>query len=563
MLLSIAKHPPHHCGEIQILRDKITAFFDMRVNWWQCCINGTVKAGKDADSFQALLSDITAEIISKSRAGTKRKAIIFINDLDCTRMILPDGQKTSAKKVKAGIEYSMEYDTDSIIFRNFNVLFNNKTEKIMKMFPGFTCCVGMQKFLDMFGLPITELRYSLAYLTKKTFYADIKEELWQNTRMHRRILRDIATYSDMQAGNQGGMLSSFSGDNCIIFKVLNNVASFDKKSAYPSYFINDKYFPIGKICRVTGAENYKKIMLADAIKKRQWFKIVIADDLSYMPELQIFKTPEKELYGIEFWDYRIIQKCGIDILGLLSGKKWRLYRCTFTGYMPDCFREKIIKLYDRKNAIVSKDDPERFLIKTQLDMLYGKGLQKYEFATDQDVFRKYLLRGENFLTPQMSMHVVAAMRHELLTVAGYFGKDCFAYDTDGVKIDVSPGQLKDITAFFDKINAYIKDKNAAAGFNSDIGIWDFEYMARRFIQFAPKVYAYEEYGGGVVCKFAGVAERYTKKYIGDKTPDELFSMWSSHGLDLQTCAGWCFVPEKKWFIELKNDYKLLKESEEK
>ena len=559
MILSIAKYPPHHCGDIQILRDKITAFFDMRVNWWQCCINGNIKAGKDADSFQALLSEISAEISSKSRAGTKRKAVIFINDLDCTRMILPDGQKTTAKKVKAGIEYSMEYDTDSIIFRNFNILFNNKTEKVMKMFPGYPCCVAMQKFLDMFDLPLTDLRYSLAYLTKKTFYKDIKSDLWENTRMHRRILRDRATYNDMQAGNQGGMLTSFSGDNCILFQILKNVASFDKKSAYPSYFITDRYFPVGKVIRVTGAENYRKLQLADAIRKKQWFKIVIECELSD-PEMQIFKTPGAGLYGIEFWDYRVLQKCGIDIFALLTGKKWRLYRCTFTGYMPDVFRRKVIQLYERKNAIEDKNDPERFLIKTQLDMLYGKGLQKYDFATDQDVFKKYVLRGENFLLPQMSMHVVAAMRHELLTVAGYFGADCFAYDTDGVKIRLDdPGQLDKESEFFAKINGYIMDKNKAAGFVSDIGIWDHEYTARRFIQFAPKVYAYEDSSGKVTCKFAGVAERYTKKYLGDKTPDEIFDMWERHGLDLQTCAGWMYVPEKKWFIELKNDYKILKE----
>lgn len=555
MILSVAQNPPHRCGDIEVLRDMICIYFDLRISWWQMFCNGKISGGKSAESLQSALEKLGGEIGKKCRKGQQRKAVVFINDLDVTRYILPEGTATKAKKKKAGIEYSIEYITEYFIFRNFNILFNSRSEKISEMFPDVPTCQAMAEFLRMFDLPVKDLRYSLAYITKKVFYKDIKAELWEDTKRERRMLRELKTWQDMQAGNQGGMLSGFAGDSCILFEHLHNIGSFDKKSAYPSYFVQDAFFPIGKVMRIVGGEQYKLRYLKAVASRGKWFKIVI-DSEEDIKELMQFKTPNKGEYGIEFWDAQTLKKCGLSLFDILRGKKFRLYICSRTGRMPDCFRRKIFELYNRKNAIKDKSSPERFLIKTQIDMIYGKGLQKFDFQSDRDVFKKYILRGDNFMTPQMSMHVVAAMRHELVTIASNFESEVVAFDTDGVKLKMSEENKERIFSFFDAVNDYIKMKNEDAGFPSDIGIWDFEYCASDFIQFAPKVYAY--YSGELHCKFAGISQRHLRKYIGGRSAAEMFAEWEQIGIDAQTGGGWCYIPEIKSFIEQKVDYKILK-----
>lgn len=563
MLLPISKNPPHKIGDLHFLRDIITVYFDMRINWWQACTNGIVSADKDVETFENYVENLKAEIIKKCRKDEKRRAIIFINDLDVTHFILPSGEKTQATKTKAGITYSLEYNTEFFCFRNFNIICNSKTEKVAQLFPGKPLCAAMSDFIKMFDMPIINIRYSLAYITKRVFYQDIKNELWQDTVKAHRIPRTRQLYYDMLAGSSSGLLSSFSdGEN--IFKVLHSIGSFDKRSAYPAYFVHDKYFPIGRVYEVCGTDSFRTASMRDAIRRGQWFKIVIDSD-SEIEELKMFRDVGKLaawysefVYGVEFWDEKILQKCGVDLAETINGKKFRIYRTEKTGYMPQCFREKIVYLYNIKNAIKDKNAAQRYLIKTQIDMIFGKGLQKYDFLTDADVFRKFVCRGDNFLLPQMSMHVVSAMRHELLTAAAHFSGSVTAFDTDGIKIDFAKMDKNAAIEYFEKMNEYIMEKNRAAGFYCNIGTWDFEYTAENFIQFAPKVYAYKD-ETGLKCKFAGVPERFLKKAIKNVPCETLFEKWENEGLSIEIGAGWCFLPERKIFIEQKTNYEIRKE----
>lgn len=561
MLLSVAKNKPHKVGDKYFLRDIITVYFDLRINWWQACVNGTVKAGKDVESFENFVESLKEEIKQRSRKDKQRKAIIFINDLDVVRFVLPDGQRTEATKEKAGIKYSLEYESEFFVFRNFNIIANSKAEKILKMFPGLTLCEAMTEFLKMFDLPIINIRYSLAYITKKIFYKDIKAELWADTAKNNRIPKTRQIYYDMLAGNQGGLLSSFENSG-LLFQVLHNIGSFDKRSAYPSYFINDRFFPVGRVFEVKGGDCFRISAAKKAVKNGQWFKVVI-DSPEEIPELKYFTSGQpnfygvKYCYGVELFDYKILEKCGVDFWGILPGNKFRVYRTDKTGYLPQCFREKVMYLYNIKNAFPDKNSPKRFMIKTQLDMLYGKGLQKFEFYTDDQLFKKYCCRGENFLLPQMSMHVVAAMRHELLVIMSKFQHDCIAFDTDGTKLNLDAIGTQKAIEFFDAVNDYITQKNINAGFYSNIGTWDFEYIAKEFIQFAPKVYAYSD-SSGLHCKFAGVPERCLKKYLANVPRETIFENWSENGLCIEIGGAWLFLPDQKYFVEQKTNYEIRK-----
>lgn len=551
MLLPVSKNPPHKCGKVYLLRDIITLYFDLRLNWWQSCINGTLKAGKDADSMRKYLAEIEDEMMKKNRSGQIRKAIIFVNDLDVVRCVLPDGETTSRRKDKK-LEFSLEVESDHFVFRNFNILFNRRTEKVAEMFPHMALSRSMSEYIKSFDLPLSQIRFSLAYITKKIFYKDIKAELWEYARENHLILKNPDYYADMQAGSQGGALSMFKPED--LQKIFYGVLSFDKKTAYPSYFVKDKYFPIGKIVKINLMPHKRIEQIRYRLAAGKWIKVVIEPE-EEIEELRNFRSPKKRLYGLEFWDFAILEKCGIDFYKILEKYPFRLYISEKTGYMPECFRRKIIELYNLKNAERCKSSPKRFLYKTQLDMLYGKGLQKYDFKTRRDLFKKYVLRGDNFLQPQMSMHVVAAMRHEMMLVVGHFGADCISFDTDGAKIVGDPGEIAE---FFEKMNGYIMIKNEEAGFPSDIGIWDFEYEAERYIQFAPKVYAYQVVDECPVCKFAGLSERSLRKYL-EKIEGDPFEVWQRDGIQTETGGGWLYIPEIPGFLEIKQKYCIKKD----
>lgn len=562
MLLSTAKNPPSKSGDVLYMQDLICIYFDLKTNWSMFYINGTVRGFKSLEEFKTEIGGITEEIREKNRSGKKLKAVVFINDLDVVKMILPDGQASNATKSKNGVRYMLEFETDSFQFRNFNIIFNNRTQRIQKLYPDLPICVGMAEFIKSLGLPLKHCRYSLAYVSKRIFYADIKSELWEDTKQNHRMIRDLQTWQDMQAGNQGGALSSFSGASDIRFDILYDIGSYDKKSAYPSYFIRDRFFPVGKITRIIGNASYRLRILRGLIGRRAWFKIVI-NCAGAIDELALFRTASKTdvfEYGVEFWDYYTLKDCGIDIFNILTlqGVTFRLYATEKTGYMPDCFRRKIIDLYNKKNAL-PKNSAERFMIKTQLDMIYGKGLQKYDFKTDRDVIRKYTLRGENFLSPAMSMHVVAGVRHEVLKISARFAGDCIAIDTDGVKIDLYTAGEETVSEFFEAVNDFILDANRAAGFDSDIGIWDHEYTAERFIQFAPKVYAYQEQDELPVCKFAGISERHLLKYLQQLDGDP-FEIWNRDGIHAKTCNGWHYLTDIG-FLENVIDYTIERNDE--
>lgn len=557
MLLNVYQDKPYKIDGMELCKDTICIYFDLHTNRSMFYVNGTVRGYKSISAFRDALDDLAREMWRKNRKKANRKLLVFINDLDVMRMILPDGQQSQAKKRKAGQTYTLEYITEFFVFRNFNIIFNNRTQKITGLYPKFLICEGMAAFLRSLDLPLKDCRYSLAYISKKIFYKDIKAELWEDVKHHRRILRDLQTYQDMQCGNQGGALSSFEGAADIRFQLLHYVHSFDKKSAYPSYFVRDRFFPIGKIRRVVGNVDYRLRQLRRIIHKCDWFKIVIDAD-SEQENLRLFRDAsdmERYLYGVEFWDYQLMIENGIDIFPILEKQKFRIYTTEKTGYMPDCFRKKIVELYEEKNKL-PKDSAERFLIKTQLDMIYGKGLQKYDFKSDQEVFKKYLLRGENFLTPAMSMHVVSGVRHEVLKIAQNFCAETQAIDTDGLKLT---GELSEIKAFFDAMNQYIIDENRKAGFDSDIGIWDYEYTAENFMQFAPKVYAYQTEGGRLVCKFAGISERHLKRYLRNIDGDP-FALWAASGIHAQTCAGWYYLTDTGFFEKIV-DFTIEKENE--
>ena len=557
MLLPISKNRPHVRGDVQVCRDFVCLYFDVRSDRFECCVNGQLTSGETVDDFRAFIDGLVEEKEKANRKKTTRKIIAFVNDLDIVSVILPEGEKSSMKKRKNGREYIIEIFTDHFDFRNFNVLANGTVDSIQDIFKK-SPAESMYLFVSMFGEAPINVRFSLAYMTKRIFYKDIKDELWEIIKEEQSILKDKSIYAAMQAGNQAGMLTRYRKGDPYLFTVHNKIMSFDKKSAYPSYFVRDRYFPIGKVYRIGGGNKLKLRIIQERARAGAWFKIVLHPNHE-IDCLAAFKTRGKCEYGIEYWDYRTItEELRIQLLALIEHERIALYGCDHTDYLPLVFRDKIAELYERKNSITDHQSPERYLIKTQLDMLFGKGLQRFDFATNSEVFKKYVCRGDNFMTPQLSNHVVAAMRHELIKVIHDLRSFVLTYDTDGAKLAYND----QVFIYFEHINAYIKRANEIAGFaGCDIGVWDYEGCFDKLIQFAPKVYAYQ-IGEETVCKFAGVQRRFVRQFLKEHKGEDVFALWERDGLIMEMCRGVKYDTRIKKFLEILGEYRIQREDKD-
>lgn len=398
-------------------------------------------------------------------------------------------------------------------FRSFGALFTGQSTSLLsELYQDTPISMAMCFFVEKFGNP-KDVKYTLAYHAKKIFYEDIKEELWEDTKAHKHYYHDIKTYKDMMCGNKAGVLRK--PQNSIYSK---NLLMFDKRSAYPSALVNDDCYPIGKIVEV----KYKTLELmyywvVSKIENREWFKIIIDTDDDILSKNLYFDNVQKK-FGLDYSDIVFMYNNNINefknVFNAMNKYPYRVYKTQKTGYLNNAFRERIVETYNNKQKL-EKGTFERWMNKTMLNMVYGKGLQDYDFTDIHAVVDHYKGRGDNYLTPEMSNHCNAVVRNEILAALMFFGEDAVYYDTDGMEVRESP----EVYEYFRNRNEEIKLANIKAGFNSDIGTWDFDGKADKFIAIRAKMYAHEK-NGELTLKLAGLGNKEKKK-IGIKCVEQL------------------------------------------
>lgn len=481
--------------------------------------------------------------------------LIIVNDLNVfsvlIRQYLGDAQ-SAGEKEHLGDVHTLEVKAAGFIFRNFNFIANSRPEPLCEFFGVKNPVQAMEIFFQRLAgsRKLYSLRWSLAYITKKYFYRDISAELWEEMKKEQIFFHSFQHYKDMFIGNKAGALLRFDDPDRKYRRIVQDVTSFDKKSAYPSVFVNDDKFPLGRPVRVMKG---KADALSNAIYTGHWFKIVIRRP-EPVPELIPFRDAEEpDLYGIEYYDFRLMR----EVLGvtaqrfaeILNTSKWSLYTTKHTGYLCAAFRQRIALLYIQKEAIPDKKNFQRFTLKTQIDMLFGKAIQKKNFTNAKQVNQYYTGRGDNYLLPQHSMHAIAAVRFELMRAVKLCGESCIAYDTDAAKVH-GAGEI------FQALNEEIRVKNERAGFsNLTIGYWLEEYHADRFLQLGTKSYFYEA-DGQIHTKHAGISDPDFRKYVDTLPHMQDLLEHFEQPRTLSVLGKYCYLPDEHKFIRQVNKFQL-------
>lgn len=433
------------------------------------------------------------------------RSVCFVPSVKIIKMIYPGGEIS-------GEEYHKNNNTDYLIyqygkcqFRSFGSVIGMQSTKVLKqMYDNMPISRAMYEYLCDLGDP-EKIKYPLAYYAKQLFFDDIRNELWEERKEIKKYYWDEQTYWDMMASNKGGVLSDYRA------KYVEDARMYDIRSAYASVMVNDDKFPVGAVQRIAGTSAYMIAKLRKYLSDGVWCKIVFdghSNDYIRWYDKKFDKT------GMEYYNILTLQMIGEfdNFLSYLRTKDFRLYSTKSTGYLNRLVRDKIVRLYDEKESL-KHGSLERYFVKTQIEMIYGKGIQHYDFEDIMDIQDHYRGRGDNYLTPEMSNHCLAKVEYDMYKAI--YNTTSYYYDTDGIKVKNN----KESEDYFEHENKKILARNKKAGYNTDIGTWKYEGTADRMLIYTPKIYIYE-CDNKIEFRAAGVDKDYKEKYInaikGDK-----------------------------------------------
>jgi len=379
----------------------------------------------------------------------------------------------------------------------------------------FTSLDSMIECISSFGTEVYSLKSTQAAASKHAFFKDISDACWEDVKAHKRYMDRSSTYYDMISGSTAGFLNTQS-KKCNI--ILPDVSSFDKSSAYPSKFVQLDCFPLSKP-KVYSKDDRVKFLFK-LIESGRWFQVVLyAKKLPV--QMDYFKSKYYETYALNNFDVQFAllnDKIWDAFIESLDSVKWRLYYADEQGRLLSAFTDKIVEEWNAKESASSKIERTRH--KTQIDMLYGKAIQRNDFEADEAVKTYYKYRGDRYILPHWSRLVVSAVKFEVMSIWSRIPKT-IASDTDSVKSDANFRQL---SCFFDEINDKIRKRNICSGYDCDIGIWRHEYTADRFLQLTNKQYIYET-DGTMHYTLAGFTMPEILQTVDGMTNDEIFNFF--------------------------------------
>lgn len=434
-----------------------------------------------------------------------QESVVFINEMFFITHRYPGGKSSGDNYYKFGRKETLEYIYDKVTFRNIVCFTNGQSEELLKeLYPDVSVTEAMEMYISTLGNP-EKVKYTLGYHTKKMFYQDIRDFLWQFKKEHKAYYYKVETYEDMMVGNKAGAL-------CNDPMYAENVLCFDKRSAYASVMVNDDKFPIGQM-RKTEIEKERHWYLLDLIDKYMengtYFKIV-CDYI--IPGFSVFYDEKVKKTGLEYENILDLMEDGRLEEFLNNIGDCRIYYCTETGRLPYELRCKIIECFDNKESMTGV---AKFFEKTKINIIYGKGIQHYDFKDKYDMQRHYKGRGENYLNPEQSLHCHAVLLHEIHKAIR--NNVAIYWDTDGIKVKDTP----EARNYFENQNNIIRQKNIDAGFESEIGTWKLEFEDEQFISFGPKQYLQKHKNGEYEITWCGIEKRDQEKMLQSLGDDKI------------------------------------------
>lgn len=434
-----------------------------------------------------------------------QKALVFCNLLYYIKKYkYPGGSCVGEDYVKFGQFEPLSYEYGNVIFRNIACFLSGQSENLLtELYPNVPITFAMRQFILSYGEKEENVKNTIGYMMKKRFYKNIKDQLWEEKKANKAYYYKLETYKDMMTSNKSGAL-------CYDQSYGEDVLCYDKRSAYASVIINDDNFPIGqmRLIKFQDAEKLKRLV-SIYIKTKTYFRIIVD---GIVPGFEEYYDEEAHKTSWEKENILDIIEEGTINKFYRRVKQGKIYKCTKTGYVSKYLRDETYNLYNKKESTYGV---EKFFVKTSLNILvYGKSIQNYDFKTVWDLQNHYKGRGDNYINPEMGLHCQAVLLHEIHKAQR--NNIAIYWDTDGIKVKDTPEARK----YFEKQNQLILEKNKKSGYDSNIGTWKLECVAKRFISFGAKRYIIEKENGEYELTWSGMLkedkERILKALGNDK-----------------------------------------------
>lgn len=539
-----------------ISKDRVYLYFDQ----YDCeiIVNEDLYKGNVNDMKKAL-SELEAALREKKTQLSERnqeidyKCCIYTNSMiRCSMLMQLNEENAAFSFAKAGAHtkgqlFKAVCKNHPFVFINVNALACNRVKEIQSE-GAYKIRDVIKLNCDITGLPAHNLGQTIGrniekmegqlvrksrkkdkffYLPRLFSFKDMKKAQWEG-----QIVRN---YNLLQCANMSGLLQ-FNPDDA--FKIIENVISFDIKTAYLSVMINQPVFPKNltvvdidtKSDRVDFCGNHFKrnpYQVAFDIVKRldhyegenKWYYLAIdpcyeGNDPNvkyYLEMLKPFRRNFKrhqettlkyvhqdQVIGFLLWDrmfyeeyYSIYTELEFEelIYNLLllcpDAKIVLMYSKQENDYLPKEFRDSKMQLYQKKE----KHEPgtlERDIVKLHTELTYGKGLQLRNYQTDAEAQKAICNETINIA---QSLTCCSFTRWRLVHDWADFMP--VYMDSDSVKFEFSPdtNNFAKLVQRLEELAEENKKVNRLAGYpESNLGSWNVDGIYTHMMFLKKKVY---------------------------------------------------------------------------
>lgn len=379
---------------------------------------------------------------------------------------------------------------------------------------------------DLYSIPLTSTGYSRRLA---------KSALGPYRKFIHGMLPDLDCFQALRRAFRGGdtHANRYNANIIIDSAKVGQISSWDISSSYPAVMLTDRFprklirqdpalfdseYKHGKACLIhiymEGVKLHDPRWGSPYIPKAKCESLVGAE----LDNGRVISADHLDMYVTEL-DFEILAAeydFSYQILELWTGTK---------SYLPDKFRELIMKTYVEKTQLKGQDPYLYGKKKNLFNSYYGMTVQNpckpnYEFAdglmrlkdeTLEDLMDKYQAIG--WLPYQWGVWVTAAARKKLFEGLSIIDPDDFIYsDTDSIKC------MGDYAAEFEKLNQQYRHEEFSAldpsGKRHYIGVYEFEENYKRFKTMGAKKYAYEDMAGQLHITVSGVNKKAGAKELG-------------------------------------------------
>ena len=337
-------------------------------------------------------------------------------------------------------------------------------------------------------------------------------------------------------------------------KVLENVASIDFTSSYPSVMISEK-FPMSspksvEVDSLAELENLMKNYCVVFDVRYKNIKSSIGYE-NYISESKtrnlingvsnngrIFSADNLETTITEL-DYNIIKNT-YDYSEIYVSNVKTMYK----GFLPKPIIDSVLELYQGKTELkgVKGKETEYLLSKGMLNSIYGmtvtdiaKDDHTYDTEWDvepvdlEDVLNKHNKSKNRFLYYAWGVWVTAYARFNLWTGILAIGEDYVYSDTDSIKF-LNPDNHQEYIEMYNQklsekqskviehydLNPELFKPKTIEGIEKPIGVWDFEGLYSRFKTLGAKRYL-SEHENELEITIAGLSKKNGLRYMLNKS----------------------------------------------